>query len=93
MVGEEDIELGRIEELPRPPPSNAHRIEQAGLRPQRISNLNDNIEHTIMLVKRIERHRRWTNIVSFGFVITVCLLFAFIIVFLILLKTGVLCFC
>ena len=68
MAVENDIELGGIEELQRPRPSNARRIELAGLHPQRISNLNDNIDHTIMLVDRLERHRQWTNIVSIGWV-------------------------
>ena len=83
---------GETVELPRPPLSNFDRITRAGLRPQRISNLNEAITNTSMVVENLRRHRRDFRLVSYAFVFVLVLLFISYAVFLFLYIEGVIYF-
>ena len=62
---EEHIEVSNLEEgsrnLPRPPFSTYQRIQNLGLQPRRVYDIEDVIEHTILLNEHLRRDRQTLN--------------------------------
>ena len=93
MSSQREINVTREVEmsaLPRPPTSNFQQALDSGLRPIRISNFQEAMDHSILLSQRLERDNHTTNIIIFALFAALCVL---IVVFLILLNVGVICIC
>ena len=86
-VQENDLEIG---DLPRPPISNYQRVLNSGLRPHRIFSFQEAIDHANELSQRVQRDQRVSNIIIYTLLVILLILVA---VFIVLLMTGVICFC
>ena len=86
-VQENDLEIG---DLPRPPISNYQRVLNSGLRPHRIFSFQEAIDHVNLLSQRVQRDQRNSNILIYTLL---ALLLVLVVMFLVLLGTGVICIC
>ena len=76
--------------LPRPPMSNYQRVLNSGLEPKRIYSFQEAIDHANLLSERVKRDQRISNFIIY---MLSAILLILVIVFLVLVMAGVICFC
>ena len=79
--------------LPRPSSSTFSWITEMGLIPSPVSEMQDVIQHTVMLSEQLARDRRYLKMIHFAFILVCCLFLGCLILLFILYKIGHMCLC